>query len=93
MRVSARDAIMVGDRMHDVIGAREWEMPCIGLYSGAACPEARGQAPSPPATPWRSLGTCLACKLLLAPARLAFSLPAVRYRTASHGIQAASWVR
>lgn len=38
LRVSARDAIMVGDRMHDVIGARGWEMPCIGLYSGAAYP-------------------------------------------------------
>lgn len=38
LRVPARDAIMVGDRMHDVIGAREWEMPCIGLYSGAAYP-------------------------------------------------------
>ena len=38
LRVPARDAVMVGDRMHDVIGAREWEIPCIGLYSGAAYP-------------------------------------------------------
>lgn len=38
LHVSTRDAIMVGDRMHDVIGASEWEIPCIGLYSGAAYP-------------------------------------------------------
>lgn len=38
MRVSAHDTLMVGDRMHDVIGAAEWEIPCVGLYSGAAHP-------------------------------------------------------
>lgn len=35
---SASEAVMVGDRKHDVEGARELGMPCIGLYSGAAEP-------------------------------------------------------
>lgn len=34
----ARDALMVGDREHDVLGAAELGMPCIGIYSGAALP-------------------------------------------------------
>ncbi len=34
----ARDAIMVGDRKYDVLGAAELGIPCIGLYSGAAEP-------------------------------------------------------
>ncbi len=36
--VDAADAIMVGDRMHDVEGAAEHGMPCIGVYTGAAAP-------------------------------------------------------
>ena len=36
--VYPRDVVMVGDRMHDVIGAAEWEIPCIGFYTGAATP-------------------------------------------------------
>jgi len=35
---SASEAVMVGDRKHDVEGACELGMPCIGLYSGAAAP-------------------------------------------------------
>ena len=38
LRASAHDTVMVGDRMHDVIGAADWEIPCIGFYSGAAHP-------------------------------------------------------
>lgn len=34
--VDAADAIMVGDRHHDVEGAAEHGMPCIGVYTGAA---------------------------------------------------------
>lgn len=30
------EAVMVGDRMYDVLGAAEHGVPCIGLYSGAA---------------------------------------------------------
>lgn len=35
---NAAEAVMVGDRKHDVEGARELGVPCIGLYSGAAEP-------------------------------------------------------
>lgn len=42
------DAVMVGDRMYDVLGATELGIPCIGVYSGAAAPgeheEARAAA-------------------------------------------------
>lgn len=34
----AEDALMVGDRRHDVEGAAELGMPCIGIYGGAAAP-------------------------------------------------------
>ncbi|QWT17208.1 HAD hydrolase-like protein [Collinsella sp. zg1085] len=30
------EALMIGDRYHDVVGARACNMPCIGIYSGAA---------------------------------------------------------
>ena len=33
---SPKDAVMVGDRKYDVIGAAEVGIPCVGLYSGAA---------------------------------------------------------
>lgn len=36
--VYPRDVVMIGDRMHDAIGAAEWEIPCIGFYTGAAAP-------------------------------------------------------
>lgn len=32
----ADDAVMIGDRKYDVLGAAELGIPCIGLYSGAA---------------------------------------------------------
>lgn len=35
---SPRDAVMVGDRHHDVEGSREVGMSCIGVYTGAALP-------------------------------------------------------
>lgn len=42
------DAVMVGDRIYDVLGAAELGIPCIGVYSGAAAPgeheEARAAA-------------------------------------------------
>lgn len=30
------DSVMVGDRFHDVCGAHEQGIPCIGIYTGAA---------------------------------------------------------
>lgn len=36
--VRPEDAVMVGDRMYDVLGAAELDIPCIGIYSGAAAP-------------------------------------------------------
>lgn len=36
--VRPEDAVMVGDRMYDVLGAAELGIPCIGIYSGAAAP-------------------------------------------------------
>ena len=30
------DSVMVGDRFHDVYGAHERGIPCIGIYTGAA---------------------------------------------------------
>lgn len=35
---SADEAFMVGDRHHDVEGAAELGMPCVGVYTGAAKP-------------------------------------------------------
>ena len=32
------EAVMVGDRFHDVEGAHEVGMPCIGFYSGTSAP-------------------------------------------------------
>ncbi len=32
------DAVMVGDRRHDVEGAHALSVPCIGIYAGAALP-------------------------------------------------------
>lgn len=34
----ADEAVMVGDRHHDVEGAAELGIPCIGIYSGGAVP-------------------------------------------------------
>lgn len=34
--VRPEDAVMVGDRKHDVEGARELGLPCIGVYTGGA---------------------------------------------------------
>lgn len=33
---SPRDAVMVGDRLHDVLGAHEQGVSCIGVYTGGA---------------------------------------------------------
>ncbi|MDY2777122.1 MAG: HAD hydrolase-like protein [Collinsella sp.] len=38
LSISPKDAIMVGDREHDVLGAADWGMPCIGIYTGGARP-------------------------------------------------------
>ena len=35
---SADQAVMVGDRRHDVAGAHEVGLPCIGVYTGTAAP-------------------------------------------------------
>jgi phosphoglycolate phosphatase len=32
------DAVMVGDRLHDVVGAREHGMPCLGAAWGYGLP-------------------------------------------------------
>lgn len=32
------EALMIGDRLHDVEGAHEMGIPCIGIYTGAARP-------------------------------------------------------
>lgn len=33
-KISAADAIMIGDRKHDIIGAHENKLPCIGVLYG-----------------------------------------------------------
>ena len=33
-----KDAVMVGDRRHDVEGAHALGVPCVGIYAGAAVP-------------------------------------------------------
>ncbi len=35
---SASDAVMVGDRYNDIEGAHAMDVPCVGIYSGAAKP-------------------------------------------------------
>ena len=34
MQINLGDAIMVGDRMHDIIGAHEHNLPCIAVEYG-----------------------------------------------------------
>ena len=34
LQASADDAVMVGDRYHDVVGAKECDVPCIGVTYG-----------------------------------------------------------
>lgn len=37
--ISAQESIMIGDRSHDVIGAHENHIPCIGVLYGYGCIE------------------------------------------------------
>ena len=64
LRVPARDAVMVGDRMHDVIGAREWEIPVHRPVFRRGVPRrARGGGRRQPAIPLRSSRSFLACRV------------------------------